>query len=73
MLIRDSDEASARDAHYKERPGEWSITQGTNVHYMQYVNKEGHGPQFIGDTVDELADAHQKELNRLVEDLVRLL
>lgn len=66
-------EASPVDAFWRNQPGDMAITQGSNVHYLQYVNSGGTGPQFKRKTLGELAEEHQKELNRLIDDLMDLL
>lgn len=65
--------ASPIDAFWRNRPGEMSITQGSNVNYLQYVNADGKGPQFRGKTLDKLAEEHQKELDRLIDNMIGLL
>jgi len=73
LLPGKANDASPMDAFWRNQPGDWSITQGSNVHYLQYVNADGKGPQFRRKTLGELADDHQKELNRRIDEIIGLL
>lgn len=64
---------AAIDAFYKERKGELSIAQGSNVEYLGDVNDLGFGPQFRRKTIDQIEDEHQDQLDRLIDDMLRLI
>lgn len=61
---------SPGDSVWKESARGLAIEQGSNVHYLQYVNKDGRGPQFRGETIGELHEKHQDELERLTDDII---
>jgi hypothetical protein len=63
-------DASAADALWEEGDEGLSITQGTNVEYVKYLN-EGHSSQAPAGFIDLQEEKGQAELDRQIDDLMQ--
>jgi hypothetical protein len=63
-------EAGPTDAVWEENLSELRITQGSNVPYIEALNA-GHSRQAPAGFIDRAEEQAQKELDRLIDELMR--
>jgi hypothetical protein len=67
--VSDNANASPADAAWEEKDQGMSITQGSNVEYVEGLNA-GHSQQAPAGFIDAAEDAAQRALDREIDDIM---